>query len=56
MPVNIAARLQGIANGGEILISRMTFQKLSDKIDAEALPPVTVKGINEPISVYKVKV
>jgi adenylate cyclase len=56
MPVNIAARLQGIANGGEILISHKTFQKLSDKIDVEALPPVTVKGINEPISVYKVKV
>jgi adenylate cyclase len=56
MPVNIAARLQGIANSGEILISHMTFQKLSDKIDVEALPPVTVKGINEPISIYKVKV
>ena len=56
MPVNIAARLQGIANSGEILISQMTFLKLSDKIDVEALPPVTVKGINEPISVYRVKV
>jgi adenylate cyclase len=55
MPVNIAARLQGIANGGEILISNKTFEKLSDKIDVEALPPVTVKGINEPIMVYKVK-
>jgi adenylate cyclase len=56
MPVNIAARLQGIANSGEILISHMTFRKLSDKIDVEALPPVTVKGINEPIRIYKVKV
>ncbi len=55
MPVNIAARLQGMANGGEILIGDMTFQKLSDKIEVETLPPVTVKGINEPINVYKVK-
>jgi adenylate cyclase len=54
MPVNVAARLQGIANAGEILISHKTFQKLADKINVEALPPVTVKGINEPIVVYKV--
>jgi adenylate cyclase len=55
MPVNIAARLQGLANGDEILISNKTFEKLSEKIDVEALPPVTVKGIKEPIKVYKVK-
>jgi adenylate cyclase len=53
MPVNIAARLQGMANGGEILISDRTFQRLPDKIEAEILPPVTVKGINEPITVYR---
>jgi len=56
MPVNIAARLQGMANGGEILLSDATFQKLSDEIDAEVMPPATVKGVNEPILVYKVKV
>ena len=55
MPVNIAARLQGLANGDEILISNKTFEKLSDKIEVEVLPPVTVKGIKEPIKVYKVK-
>jgi len=55
MPVNIAARLQGMANGGEILISDTTFQKLSDKIAVEILPPTTVKGVGEPITVYKVK-
>jgi len=55
MPVNIAARLQGLANGDEMLISNKTFEKLSEKIDVEALPPVTVKGIKEPIKVYKVK-
>ena len=53
MPVNIAARLQGMANGGEILISDRTFQKLPGIIDAEIMPPVSVKGINEPITVYR---
>jgi adenylate cyclase len=55
MPVNIAARLQSMAKGGEILISDTTFQKLSGDIDLETLPPVTVKGIGEPITVYRVR-
>lgn len=54
MPVNIAARLQGLATGGEILISDTTFQKLAGRIEVKALPPVTVKGVNEPIAVYRV--
>ena len=54
MPVNIAARLQGLATGGEILISDTTFQKLSSRIEVKTLPPVTVKGVNEPIAVYRV--
>jgi adenylate cyclase len=56
MPVNIAARLQGMASGGEILMSDRTFRRLSGRIDAEILPPVTVKGISEPITVYRMKV
>ena len=56
MPVNISARLQGLAKGGEILISDKTFQKLSNTIEVEALPSVTVKGVNDPIIVYRVRV
>ena len=56
MPVNISSRLQGLAKGGEILISDKTFQKLSNTIEVEALPSVTVKGINDPIIVYRVRV
>jgi adenylate cyclase len=56
MPVNIAARLQGMATGGEIIISDRTFQSLSGRIDAEILPPVTVKGVSHPITVYRMKI
>jgi adenylate cyclase len=56
MPVNIAARLQGMAKGGEILISESTFQQLPGDIDVETLPSTRVKGINRPITVYRVKV
>lgn len=55
MPVNIAARLQGMARADEILICSTTFQKLSGEIDAERLPPVTVKGLDGPVTIYKVK-
>ncbi|MEE8430640.1 MAG: adenylate/guanylate cyclase domain-containing protein, partial [Candidatus Desulfatibia sp.] len=55
MPVNIAARLQGMARAEEILICDTTFQKLSGKIDAKPLPPVAVKGLDGPITVYRVK-
>jgi adenylate cyclase len=55
MPVNIAARLQGMAGAEEILICDTTFQKLAGKIAAEPLPPVAVKGVSEPITVYRVK-
>jgi adenylate cyclase len=55
MPVNIAARLQGLAQGGEILISDTTYQKLAGEINVEPLPPVAVKGIKEPITVYSAK-
>lgn len=54
MPVNIAARLQGMAKKGEILINERTFQKLSKEVDAELLPPAKVKGIDAPINVYRV--
>ncbi|MFH2219795.1 MAG: adenylate/guanylate cyclase domain-containing protein [Pseudomonadota bacterium] len=54
MPVNIAARLQGMAKKGEILINERTFQKLSNEVDAELLPPAKVKGIDAPINVYRV--
>ncbi|CAB5079244.1 hypothetical protein D3OALGA1CA_2325 [Olavius algarvensis associated proteobacterium Delta 3] len=54
MPVNIAARLQGLAGPGEILISRSTFQKIQKEISATPMPPVCVKGLEAPISTYRV--
>jgi adenylate cyclase len=55
MAVNMAARLQSRAKEGEILISESTFKRLPKDIDADALPPVTVKGISEPINIYRVR-
>ncbi len=60
MAVNIAARLQGIAGGGEILINDSTYNKLAEQsvtemIKTEALAPVPVKGIETPVSAFRVK-
>ncbi len=53
--VNLADRLQSIAKEDEILISESTFKKLSGEIETEVLPPKTVKGLNEPVTVFRVR-
>jgi len=52
--VNMAARLMGKAKGG-ILIDDTTFSRLSRSMvsSVEAIPPIIVKGRDEPLQVYK---
>jgi predicted ATPase len=51
---NLASRLQGIADPGEILVSESTSRLVQGYVRLEALPPVQVKGKTEPVSVYKI--
>ncbi len=55
MAVNIAARLQGLAREGEVLITEDTLARLPDKIHACPLEPVLVKGVDKPIRIYRVQ-
>jgi len=55
MPVNIAARLQGLARGGEILLNEATHQAVGSEVAAEPLPPVRVKGVDDPMRVYRIR-
>ncbi len=55
MPVNIAARLQALAMGGEILVNRSTYEGLQDRVTAEILSPTKVKGVDAPLQVYRIK-
>lgn len=50
--VNLAARLQAIATGGQIIISQSTFQALSPFAKVTTLPPTKIKGKIEPIPIY----
>jgi class 3 adenylate cyclase/CheY-like chemotaxis protein/HPt (histidine-containing phosphotransfer) domain-containing protein len=57
--VNVASRLVGLANKGEIILSESVLKaidgiKLADTI--ETLPPVTLKGKSQPQTVYKLKI
>jgi class 3 adenylate cyclase len=52
---NLAARLQSIAEAGHIVISYETYALVRDMVVAQALPPITMKGISREVVPYAVK-
>jgi len=54
--VNIAARLEGLAEGGGICISRTAYDQVKNKLELgyEYLGEHSVKNISEPVHVYRV--
>jgi len=52
--VNLAARLEGKAPPGTILVNRATCEAVRDIAVIEELEPVMVKGKAKPVAVYKV--
>jgi adenylate cyclase len=52
--VNVAARLNGLAGPGEVVVSRQVQEQLEQRITTEDLGPQTIKGKTEPISAFKV--
>ena len=52
---NVAARLQQLAEGGEILLGAGTYRLIHHAADAELLPPVEVKGKAAPLTVYRLR-
>ena len=54
--VNIAARLESLADGGGICISRTAFDQLKGKLKVgyQYIGEHTVKNIDEPVRVYKI--
>jgi len=51
---NLAARFQQLADPGAILISETTAKLVQGEVRVDALGPVYVKGISDPVPVYKV--
>jgi hypothetical protein len=53
--VNLAARLQSIAEPGQIVLSYETYVHMRDTLVAEAQPAIRVKGISREVIPYVVK-
>lgn len=51
--VNIAARLEGVAKAGEVIITESTRTLLGSAFKLEEREPVRVKGKAEPIRIYR---
>ena len=54
-PVNLAARLVGVAEPGQVLVSEELRARLPEGYATEALPPREVRGIAEPVTPYVVR-
>lgn len=52
--VNVAARLQGVADNGEILVSVPVFEATQDFVFGRTRGHLTVKGRKEPIDSYQI--
>jgi len=52
--VNLAARLEGTADPGKILVGEVTYLHTRRAFGFNPLPPLTVKGITEPVSAYEI--
>ncbi len=52
--VNLASRLQEIALAGQILISHNTYTAIKDRIKVEALTPMHLRSMAEPVNLYNV--
>ena len=53
--VNVASRLQDLAEAGEILVSQSTHELIRDEDDAEMMPLTRLRGRREPMNVYKLR-
>lgn len=53
--VNVAARLESaIARPGDVVVGGETYDQLGGKFRAEALGPVPVRGLEQPVPVYRI--
>jgi adenylate cyclase len=53
--VNLCQRLEMAAQPGQVLIDQATFSALADKILADPLEPILVKGKAQPVAIYNLK-
>jgi len=52
--INLAARLQSVAEPGQTIVGASTYRLTRRAFAFEPMPPLTLKGIAEPVSAYRV--
>jgi adenylate cyclase len=52
--VNTSARLCGIAQAGQIVVSETTYARLGGRFEVEEMPPAKLKGKERPLRIYNV--
>ena len=52
--VVVAARLQTLAEGGQVIVSPEVEQMIHPGFETQAMNPVEVKGVSEPVTPYRV--
>lgn len=50
---NLAARLCGVAQAGEIILDAQTEQSIAHLADAEQIGPLTLRGFQQPIAAFR---
>lgn len=53
-PVHMAARLQGLAKAGEIMIASATYQEVKSFIRCESRGLQKIRGVEDPVEVFEV--
>ena len=51
--INLASRLEGIAQSGEIMVGESTYKLSNQYFNFQAMEPTHIKGKSEPVAVYK---
>lgn len=52
--VNLSARLQALAGGGEVLVSLSTLEQCAGKVQATPLPPVQIRGKAQQVPIFRI--
>jgi class 3 adenylate cyclase len=53
-PVNRASHVQEVARAGQILITPETYESIKDCVRVEALTPIQIRSLPEPLTLYNV--
>ena len=52
--VNLAARICSVAEAGQILVSASTLEAAGPCLETQALNPVNLKGLSNPVGIWLV--